>query len=459
MTTKNTEDKVPVAITIAGSDSSGGAGIQADIKTFASLGVFGVTAVTAVTAQNTVGVFCIERLKPEIVLEQIKAVAEDIGIDAGKTGMLYSDEVIKTISEAVSEYRFPLVVDPVMVAKSRVPLLKPQALRTLKEYLLPKATVVTPNKFEAERLSGVKIRRLDDAENAAKRISELGPRAVVVKGGHIHEKEAIDIVYYEGQFRRFQTPRLSSKTTHGTGCVFSAAITACLARKMPLITAIEKAKEIVWLGIKYGLNIGKGHGPVNSIALFYRESSRYQVLINVDKAKNLLESSPEVSALVPEVGMNVAMAVPYAGNITEVAAIDGRLVKTFKGVKAAGNVKFGCSSHLAKYILEVSKYDKRKTAAINLKFSEHILKILEDRGMVISFFDRKREPQKIKIVEGKTIPWGVEKAIKRIGKVPDVIFHRGDVGKEPMIVVFGEQAYNLADLTVQLAKEIKNEYE
>ncbi|MEM2913913.1 MAG: bifunctional hydroxymethylpyrimidine kinase/phosphomethylpyrimidine kinase, partial [Candidatus Bathyarchaeia archaeon] len=162
----------------------------------------------------------------------------------------------------------------------------------------------------AERLSGIKIRKLEDAETAARRISELGSEAVVVKGGHLYEKEAVDIFYHNGQSRRLRAPRLNLKTTHGTGCVFSAAITACLAKKLPLAKAVEKAKETVLLGIKYGLNIGKGHGPVNSLALLYRESSRYMVLTNVDEAKDLLESCPEVAVLVPEVGMNVAMAVP-----------------------------------------------------------------------------------------------------------------------------------------------------
>ncbi|MEM2913914.1 MAG: thiamine-phosphate synthase family protein, partial [Candidatus Bathyarchaeia archaeon] len=144
-------------------------------------------------------------------------------------------------------------------------------------------------------------------------------------------------------------------------------------------------------------------------------------------------------------------------SITDVAAIDGRLVKTSEGVKAAGNVKFGNSSHLARYILAISKYDEKKIAAINLKFSESMLRSLENKNMLISFYDRRREPKKNKIVEGKTISWGVEKAIKRVGKVPDVIYHRGDAGKEPMIVIFGEHACDLAHLAVQLAKEINKE--
>lgn len=446
--------KVPVAITIAGSDSGGGAGIQADLKTFAALGVHGTTAITSVTAQNTCSVRAVEDLKTEMIREQIKAVAEDIGIDAGKTGMLHTEEIIKTVSSEVSKYKFPLVVDPVMIAKSGVPLLKPEAVDALENYLLPKATVITPNRFEAEKLADMKIENLRDAEIAAEKISEMGPKAVVIKGGHLEESEAIDVLYYKNEFKTFSAPRLDVKTTHGTGCSFSAAITAELAKKTDIPVAIEKAKKIVTLGIKFGIKIGKGYGPVNPMAHLYRESSRYNVLMNLEKAKTLLEATPEVAMLVPEVGMNIAMAIPYAESIDDVAAIEGRIVKTSEGARAVGNPRFGCSSHLARYILEIIKHDKSKRATINLKFSDSILENLEKRGMTMSSYDRTKEPEEIKKVDGMTVPWGVKQAVNRIGKVPDVIYHRGDVGKEPMIVILDQQAYDLAKHTAQLAREI-----
>jgi hydroxymethylpyrimidine/phosphomethylpyrimidine kinase len=447
--------RVPVAITIAGSDSGGGAGIQADLKTFAALGVHGTTAITSITAQNTYSVSAVEDLKPEMIRMQIRAVADDLGIDAGKTGMLHTEEIIRTVSAEISKYEFPLVVDPVMVAKSGAPLLKTEAIEALKNYLLPKTTVITPNKFEAEKLSDTEIKNLRDAEVVAKKISEFGPKAVVIKGGHLKGKNAIDLLFYEGKIKKFTASKLDVKTTHGTGCSFSAAIAAELARKMDIPIAVENAKKIVTLGIKFGLDIGKGYGPVNPMAYLYRESSRYNVLMNLEKAKILIEATPGIAMLVPEVGMNIAMAIPYAEGINDVAAIDGRIVKMFGGVKAAGNPKFGCSSHLAKYIIDVIKHDERKTAAINIKFSDDILKVLEKWGMTISLYDRRKEPEEIKRVEGMTIPWGVKEAIKKVGKAPDVIYHKGDVGKEPMIVIFSEQAYDLAKLAVKLTREVK----
>ncbi|MBS7646398.1 MAG: bifunctional hydroxymethylpyrimidine kinase/phosphomethylpyrimidine kinase [Candidatus Bathyarchaeia archaeon] len=449
------KSQTPIAITIAGSDSGGGAGIQADLKTFAALGVHGTVAITSVTAQNTHSVKAVQDLRPEIVIEQIRTVAEDFGIDAGKTGMLHTKEIIEAVASEVSKYSFPLVVDPVMVSKSGAPLLEAEAIDVLKKRLLPLAKVVTPNRFEAERLSGIEIKSLMDVETAAMEISKMGPEAVVIKGGHFEGEEVTDFLYYEGRFWKFTAPRLDVKTTHGTGCSFSAAIAAGLAKKMDVPEAVEKAKNFVTLSIKFGLKIGKGYGPVNPMVYLYRETSKYEVLSSLEEAKNLLEKHPEVAALVPEVGMNIAMAVRYAEKVNDIAAIDGRIVKTSSGVRA-GNPRFGCSHHLANYLIEVVKHEEDKRAAVNLKFSEETLKALEDIGLTVSFYDRTKEPEEIKMVEGMTIPWGVKEAIKKVGNVPDVIYHRGDIGKEPMIVIFGKDALSLAKLVVKIAEEIKN---
>ena len=226
------------------------------------------------------------------------------------------------------------------------------------------------------------------------------------------------------------------KTTHGTGCGFSAAVAAELAKGSDIPVAVEKAKGLVAFGIRFGLNIGEGWGPVNPMAQLYHDASRYDVLINVEKAKALIENAPEVSFLVPEVGMNIAMATPYAQNKQDVASIDGRITKTSEGARAVGAVKYGCSSHLARYILELMKYDETKMAAVNIKFSEDLLRILEQRNLAVSFYDRDEESETTRAVEGMTIPWGVKEAIKRAGKAPDIIYHRGGMGKEPMIVLF-----------------------
>ncbi|HJX14115.1 MAG TPA: bifunctional hydroxymethylpyrimidine kinase/phosphomethylpyrimidine kinase [Candidatus Deferrimicrobiaceae bacterium] len=255
------------ALTIAGSDSGGGAGIQADLKTFMAFGVHGMSAITALTAQNTVGVQGIFDISPEFVREQIKSIMTDIGTDAAKTGMLSNTAIVKTVAEAVRTFRIPnLVVDPVMIAKSGDSLLTGEARRAIREDLLPLATVITPNVFEAEALLECKIEDLDAMRNAARELKKIGCRWVVVKGGHLDiESRAIDVAYDGREFILFQSPRLESRNTHGTGCTFASAIAAGLAKGLSPPEAIKRAKEYITEAIRCGLPLGSGHGPTNHL--------------------------------------------------------------------------------------------------------------------------------------------------------------------------------------------------
>lgn len=448
--------KVPVAMTIAGSDSGGGAGIQADLKTFAALGVHGTVALTAVTAQNTFSVTAIQEISLDVIEKQIDAVYEDMGIDAAKTGMLYKPEVIELVSRKVRGYGFPLVVDPVMVAKSGAPLLRPEAVEALREKLIPVAKVVTPNIPEAEILAGMSIKSLEDMERAAEAVSRLGPECVIVKGGHAASADpVVDVVYVQGRVYHFSKPRIRKTTTHGTGCTFSAAIAAELAKGVELLEAVKKAEEFVHLAIEFGLEIGRGYGPVNPMAYLYREASRYQALRDVREAVRVLEENPVAAELAPEVGMNVAEAIPYAASVDDVVGVPGRLRNCSGRLKAAEAPEFGGSSHLARYLLKLRELGGSFSAAINIRYSEEVLRLLEKKGLVVSGYDRRAEPPEVKEREGATIPWGVEEAVKKSGKIPDVIYHLGDWGKEPMIVIFGRSAKELAELVVELAKEIE----
>jgi hydroxymethylpyrimidine/phosphomethylpyrimidine kinase len=255
--------KVPVALTIAGSDSGGGAGIQADLKTFAALGVHGTSAITAVTAQNTVTVTDIHEVPVRVIRAQIDAVVEDIGVQAAKTGMLASAEIIEAVSAAIREHGIRnLVVDPVMVAKGGARLLHSDAIASLYRYLLPLAAVVTPNLPEAEVLLGRTLATLDDRRQAARDLVALGPRAAVVKGGHAGS-DAVDI-YWDGvDLVELVGRRIDTKNTHGSGCVFSAAIAAGLAKGQDPQTAVRAAKAFINGAIEHSLELGKGHGPVN----------------------------------------------------------------------------------------------------------------------------------------------------------------------------------------------------
>lgn len=253
-------------LTIAGSDSGGGAGIQADLKTITVLGGFGMSVITALTAQNTLGVHGIHDVPPEFVAAQFDAVATDIGIDAAKTGMLATPEVIRVVAEKIRQYGIVrLVVDPVMVAKGGTSLIREEAKRTLVEALIPLALVLTPNIPEAEALSGVRIETLADMRTAARIIRGMGARNVVVKGGHL-AGDAVDLLYDGENFREFSALRIATKDTHGTGCTYSSAIATSLAFGKDVAGAVADAKRYITEAVRHAWRIGGGHGPTNHLA-------------------------------------------------------------------------------------------------------------------------------------------------------------------------------------------------
>ncbi|TFF63680.1 MAG: bifunctional hydroxymethylpyrimidine kinase/phosphomethylpyrimidine kinase [Promethearchaeota archaeon] len=254
-------------LTIAGSDSGGGAGIQADLKAFAARGVYGMTAITSLTAQNTIGVQGIFDITPDFVAQQIDSVMNDLGADAWKTGMLSNAEIIGIVVNKTKEYEMDkLIVDPVMVAKSGDPLLQRDARDILIEKLLPLSFIITPNRYEAEVLINSPIKNLKDAESAAIKIYEMGAKNVIVKGGHIPEiSRAIDILYDGKEIVQVSASRIETKNTHGTGCTYASSIAAEIAKGNDFVKAVKIAKKYLTQAIKEGSkwNIGKGHGPLN----------------------------------------------------------------------------------------------------------------------------------------------------------------------------------------------------
>ncbi len=262
--------KIPKAMTIAGSDSGGGAGVQADLKTFAALGVYGASTLTAITAQNTVAVTAVHEIPTDVITAQIDAVLTDIGADAVKTGMLSSSDIIECVCEALEVHGVQrLVVDPVMIAKSGDALLRVDAIGSLRTRLLPLAMVVTPNIPEAEALTETTIVSDADVRRAAEAIVGMGARSVVVKGGH-REGPATDLFYDGKEFKEFTAPRFDTVNTHGTGCTFASAVAAGLARGMVVTDAVALAKDYVTEGIRHSFSIGQGHGPLNHFYRFWK---------------------------------------------------------------------------------------------------------------------------------------------------------------------------------------------
>lgn len=263
---------VHVALTIAGSDPSGGAGIQADLKTFHQHGVYGMAAITLLTVQNTRGVTAVEVMRPALVRDQARAAIEDVPPQAAKTGALGSAEVVRAIAELAAGFDFPLVVDPVMISKHGAPLLDDAAAEALRAALLPHATLVTPNAPEAEVLSGVHVHDRESAQEAARTIAGLGPRAVLVKGGHLDGPDAVDFLFIDGHVHELSAPRVHTRHTHGTGCTYAAAIVARLALGETLLEAVSEAKGWLTEALLDPPKIGRGIGPLDHFAQVTRPS-------------------------------------------------------------------------------------------------------------------------------------------------------------------------------------------
>ena len=449
-TRKTQNHEIPCAMTIAGSDSGGGAGVQADLKTFSALGVFGTCAITAITAQNTRGVHEIFPVPPRLVERQIEVVVDDMPVRTVKTGMLYSKETMKAVSESIDKYRLKAVVDPVLRAGTGDALIHEKDEEDLIRLLLPRAYVLTPNIPEAEVITGMRIHGLEDMKEAARKIAELGAETVVVKGGHLRPEKGrvCDVFYHDGTFDVFRKAHLDIKP-HGGGCVFSAAIAAHLARGAGLTEAVEKAEEFIERSISHPLSVGSGRTPVNPMADLYNKAEMICVLEDVEKAAETIEAERVFLPFIAEVGTQVAMALPYPSSEMDVAAIEGRIVRFRGRAKAVGSARFGASRHLARIILTAAKHSPDMRAAANFHYKAKLADAFKMADLNVSSFERSLEPPSAKTVEGRSLSWGTEHAIRSFGGVPDMIFDKGEVGKEPMIRVLGRTATEVVDKTLK----------
>lgn len=420
-----------IALTIAGSDSGGGAGVQADLKTFAAMGVHGTSVITSVTAQNTLAVRDIFDLPDRVIRAQFDAVHEDFDIRAAKVGMLSSKEAVRCVAGSVGTY--PLVVDPVMAAESGGSLLKDDAISPLKKLLFSKATVVTPNISEAEKLCGITIKGIADMRDACRIISECGC-SVLVKGGHLESEDpkmSVDVLYHDGKFHEFKANRIGG-SVHGSGCSFASAIAAGLAKGDDLISAVGSAKSFITKAIATAYSPGRGPRVANQLGMSFASFGEHPVIKELRKVVSDIEST-EFHRLAPEVGSNIVYAKPDARTLEDVAGLEGRVVKLKNRSVAVGNIVFGGSKHMATVVLAAMHFDREFRSAMNIKYSEKTLAICEDLTFSISSFSRDDEQG-----EKSTMEWGTCHAIKKREFVPDIIYDRGGVGKEPMIRIFGK---------------------
>jgi hydroxymethylpyrimidine/phosphomethylpyrimidine kinase len=442
-------DKTVVALTIAGSDSGGGAGIQADLKTFTAFGVFGKTVITSVTSQNTLGVQAVDDLPVGVVESQLKSIFEDGKCQAVKTGMLGNDQIVDRIASLLKRYRVKnLVVDPVIFSSSGKRLLTAEGVEMMKERLLPLAHLVTPNIREAEILSGVKIRQLSDMKRAARKILKLGVRAVVLTGGHLKGKPE-DLFLYNNGMQVLTSERLSESDPHGTGCVFSSAITAGLASGLQTLHAVQEAKAFIGRAILGEVISGNGKPSVDPLSSLYRESEKAQVMDGLNRALRLFRKE-RIGSLVPEVQTNIGLALKNAKNHEDVLAIPGRIVKNGDDIFTGAEPEFGGSRHVANIVLTVMRYDPGKRAVMNIKYTDTLLKICQRLRFRIASFDRADEPRNVRVREGSSLEWGTQKAIMDYGSVPDIIYDLGGIRKEEMIRVIAEDIESLTNKILKI---------
>jgi hydroxymethylpyrimidine kinase / phosphomethylpyrimidine kinase / thiamine-phosphate diphosphorylase len=438
-----------VALSIAGSDSSGGAGIQADLKSFSYLGIHGVTALTCVTAQNTQQVRSIFKVPVDVIENQIESLFDDCSIAAVKTGMLYDEEIVMVVVKKLSEYHMKPVVDPVMIATSGDSLAHQTFISSLKQYLLPLSLMVTANIPEACTLANMEIKKQKDVQQASKKIFALGPEYVLLKGGHLQDDFVTDLFYDGKQFHMFTLPRIPHKKAHGSGCTLSALITGFLALGESPVDAIEKSKYIVWSMIQQGYSPGKGSDVLN-------HSSTIQIpplLQNKEKFLVWLELKTAIETMVsllppwyiPEVGMNFVYALPNAKTRNDICAVDGRITRHKERPSICGTIDFGVSKHVASIVLAAMSFDTTMRSAVNIRYSQKTVQLCKNIGFVIGTFDRKDEP----FTAHSTMEWGTKFTITALGRVPDIIYDTGSVGKEPMIRVLGK---NPEDLLFKIQK-------
>jgi len=427
-----------VALSIAGSDSSGGAGIQADLKSFAYLDVHGTSVITCVTAQNTQQVNAIFKVPIENITQQLESILQDFPVAAVKTGMLYDKEIVTCVASQLKEHHLKPVVDPVMTATSGESLSHHSFVTALKKELLPHTFMVTANVPEACILTGIKITTRKEVKLACKKISDLGSAYVLLKGGHFQEDIVVDVLYDGKQYHQFLLPHIPNRKAHGSGCTLSALITGFLARGETPEDAVQKAKAIVWGMINEGYSPGKGadvlnHSRTIQVPPPIRTHEHIQVWLALTTAvQQLLCVLPPW--FIPEVGLNFVYALPNATSRDQICAVDGRITKHKGKTHLFGTIDFGVSKHVASIVLAAMTFNPTMRSALNIRYSQKTIDLCKAIGHVVGNFDRKDEPPGI----SSTMEWGTQQVITTLGRVPDVIYDTGDMGKEPMIRILGK---------------------
>lgn len=431
-------------LSIAGSDPSSGAGIQGDMKTYSALGAYGFSVVTAITSQNTLKFSAVQEVSTEMVKNQIDSVLSDFKIDAIKIGMVYSSSVIKAIYSKIVKTKIPIILDPVFESTTGGTLLQKNAFVNFKKLLVPLAYVITPNILEAEKLVGMKIRGRSDVRRALRKIQSMGAKNVIIKGGHLKGNTVTDFVLENSKFYEFSGKRIPV-TNHGGGCGFSASLAVNIAKGKSLRESVKFAKEFVEESIKKSQKIGKGVSIVKA-------ENPDKIETELSDAISVFSNIKNIYTFIPECQTNFVFSKPNPRTLNDILGVSGRIVKAGKTIVVAGDLKYGGSRHVGSAVLEAAKRFPKIRSALNIKYDQSIIRKATAKKLSVLSYDRVIEPLKTKTKEGSTVSWGIQSAIKNSKKIPDVIFHKGDVGKEAMILIFG---INPKDVLAKLDKIVR----
>ena len=416
-------------LSIGGSDPSSGAGIQSDIKTFSALDAYGLTVITAVTGQNTSNFGMIEPVSSKILKNQLESVISDFKIDGIKIGMVYNSEIIKIVYKYLKKLKIPIIVDPVIKSTTGGMLIKKSAISDFKKFIIPLATIITPNKFEAEILTKTKINSKNTPEKIAKIIQTMGAKNVVITGVEIKNKEVLDFVLEKNK-KYYITDKKILKINRGSGCIHSAVVLYAIIKNKNIKESLKFAKKITLNSIKNSKKVGKGI-VITNVGIYDETKVKLSNAINeFTKIKNIYKNIPECQT-------NFVYSKEKPKSIKEILGISGRIVKAGKDIIVAGDLSYGGSKHVATALLTVNKKYSKIKSAINLKYKKETISKIKKVKLTTYDYDRTQEPQNVKN-KGSTIEWGIKNAIKNSRKPPDIIYHKGDFGKEPMIIVFAE---------------------
>ena len=409
-------------LSIGGSDTSSGAGIQSDIKLFSNNGFYPLTVITAITSQNTKKITSIEPVSRQSLELQLESVLSDFHIDAVKIGMVFNSQNIKTIHSKLKNSKFPIVVDPIIKSTTGRLLLEKNALPDYRKMIIPLADVITPNRYESKVLTG-----FTDARKSAKKIQTMGAKNVIITGFSESNNKISDFILEPNNQYKISGKKIPI-INHGSGCDYSASIVQSLAKGLTVSKSVRIAKKFVYKSIKNSISIGKG------INITHQEIPK--------DAKDLLHAIDEfkqirnIHRIIPECQTNFVLAKTNPKTINDVLGISGRLVKAGKEIISAGEIVYGGSLHVASAVIHVNKKFPEILSCINIKYDTKIIAKAKKIGLIVLSYDRNKEPKNIKTKENSSIIWGISSILKT--KCPDLVFHKGDFGKEPMILIFGK---------------------